>query len=300
MRMPCGRGVSAGCLRWKGLEVNDLLILLGCVAAFAVIMMLVHRANKKRMAGLEAMLREKGFAATWGKDAAEKALSAGVMNFIGPFRTLRTGEKGVSWFALGMAEDRRCIVLEHRYTSGSGKNTSTHYHTIAAVEAPERWPVLSLTGEAFFHKIGEKMGIRDIKVEDEEFNKRFRVKCDDEDFAVLVLTPEMQAWLKLLPKRVEVSIGDGAVCVVKRWVCKAEDVATMIAAAGALRNMLPAELESYNTREMTRPRAEQKALDSEGDEELDHEELDELEEVEPVDDESGEGKPGDGHGGERT
>jgi hypothetical protein len=269
--------------------VNDLLIVLGCVAAFAVIMVLVHRAHKKRMAGLQAMLDSKGFSATWGKEAKEKALSAGVMNFIGPFRTLRTGEKGVNWFALGMVEDRRCVVLEHRYTTGSGKNSSTHYHTIASVEAPERWPVLQLSEEAFFHKIGEKLGLRDIKVEDEEFNKRFRVKCDDEDFAVLALTPEMQAWLKLLPKRVEVSIGDRAVCVVKRWVCKAEDVATLIAAAGALRNMMPAELDSYNARDT----AAEKRRDEAEEINADEEEFDESDVDQSAESESGEGTPGD-------
>jgi hypothetical protein len=51
-------------------------------------------------------------------------------------------------------------------------------------------------------------------MEDETFNRAWRVKCDDENFAMLVLHPAVQAWFLELPKSWWVEVGDGAVCVV--------------------------------------------------------------------------------------
>jgi len=59
------------------------------------------------------------------------------------------------------------------------------------------WPLLLLTSESLLSRIGEKLGLKaDFKVEDEAFNKRWKVECPDEGFALAILSPEVQEVLK--------------------------------------------------------------------------------------------------------
>ena len=57
--------------------------------------------------------------------------------------------------------------------------------------------MLLLTSESLLSRIGEKLGLKaDFKVEDEAFNKRWKVECPAEGFALAILTPEVQEVLK--------------------------------------------------------------------------------------------------------
>ena len=99
--------------------------------------------------------------------------------------------------------------------------------------------------ENFFHKIGELFGSKDLKVDDEGFNKRFRVTGASEDFALLFLTPEIQAQMLGWDRHITLAVGSGRLCVVRGTHPNAEQWQALIDAAVALRLALPAELDAW-------------------------------------------------------
>ena len=76
-------------------------------------------------------------------------------------------------------------VLDYRYTTGSGKNSSTTQQTVVAVEAGGAGgaglPNFTLAREHFFHKIGQAFGYQDIDFDEfPEFSKKYLLRGADE------------------------------------------------------------------------------------------------------------------------
>ncbi len=86
-------------------------------------------------------------------------------------------------------------VFQYRYTTGSGKNRTTHHRTVALVSLPFAAPHTKIGPEGFWSGIGRMVGVRDIEVESAEFNDQYRVTSDNERFAVTLLDQQMLAWL---------------------------------------------------------------------------------------------------------
>ncbi|TVQ61473.1 MAG: hypothetical protein EA378_08865 [Phycisphaerales bacterium] len=120
---------------------------------------------------------------------------------------LRTGHKGLKWFAIGLPQARidptlRPRLFNHSYTASSGRSSQTYHHTIAAFPCPPYWPELRLeptnTLNRFFRNL-IATGKPPLELEDPEFTKRWRITTDDPDFALLCLTPQIQAFINTLP-----------------------------------------------------------------------------------------------------
>lgn len=85
-------------------------------------------------------------------------------------------------------------VFEYRYTTGSGKNRSTHYYSVASLVLPSTLPAMTVSPETMFDKIGKFFGGQDVQFESEEFNQSFRVIGTDERAVHAVLHPQMMEW----------------------------------------------------------------------------------------------------------
>ncbi len=97
--------------------------------------------------------------------------------------------------AQGTIADHNATFFEHRYVVSTGQSTHTVIHCVYATDAPG-WPDLSVTPRHPFSKLMRSLGWRKgLLLDDPQFNHRFVVKCDDEPFAVTLLTPEMQQFL---------------------------------------------------------------------------------------------------------
>lgn len=226
----------------KGDPVIAITVVVGFIALAIAIGVLANVASKKRRAKVALLLNAQGFAtAPDPKDPAHAVAFAAM----GSFQTLKRGAGGVRWSARHEASG--VSLLEHYYTTGSGKSTQHHYHTIAAIPCPPTWPALSVEPAGLFAKLAEFFGSRDIKVEDEAFNKRFRVMADQEDFALVVLTPEAQRWFMTLPDALGVRIGAGAIAVFKRRTMKPEELAALAELPARLAALIPPELDAYGT-----------------------------------------------------
>lgn len=86
-------------------------------------------------------------------------------------------------------------AFQYEYTTGSGKNRRTHRRTAALIRVSFLAPHLTIGPEGFWSSVGRTVGIRDIEIESEAFNDRYRVRCEDERFAITLLDHELIAWM---------------------------------------------------------------------------------------------------------
>lgn len=175
---------------------------------------------RRRRREIAAQLAALGFSHNLKPDAVAKAEA---FNRTGRMLLLKTGPRGVVSYASGIVEGQEVWLVEHQYTTGSGKSRQVHKHIVAATPCPRAWPDLSVTPENLFDKIAGLMGRKDLSLESEAFNKRWKILAENEDFALLVLSPSVQDWAMRLPKSHQVHIGSGALCVVvSRFIRPAE------------------------------------------------------------------------------
>lgn len=73
-------------------------------------------------------------------------------------------------------------IFDYSYTTGGGKNSHTHRHTIVAMESDElRLPEFTLRPEGILDKIGATLGFQDIDFEEHpEFSRTYALKGSDE------------------------------------------------------------------------------------------------------------------------
>lgn len=75
---------------------------------------------------------------------------------------------------------------ETRDAKGNRSET-THRYCIVAVALPASLPPLTVSPENLFTRIGGALGMQDIELESDDFNRRFRVQAHDAKFAYDVL-----------------------------------------------------------------------------------------------------------------
>jgi hypothetical protein len=81
-------------------------------------------------------------------------------------------------------------------SDGRGRRSRTYYRfTCALIQIPAGCPPLRLDHEGFLTRLGSHVGIRDVELEYDDFNQRFRVKCKEQKFAFTLLDGEMMQWL---------------------------------------------------------------------------------------------------------
>lgn len=199
------------------------------VAAFAAIavVMIVH--ERRRLSAIQRELASRGFSVSIKPDLIEREQVFRPLLHLG---NLRTGPSGVKWFAQGRVGQYCAIVVEHAYTTGTGKNKRTVCNTLVAAPGSGDWPVLTLTGESVFHRLGEKLGAAaDVKLEDQRFNRKWRVRCPDESFAMAVLTPDVQQLLAVAGRAEWWSIGgpEAIVCLGRSSAADARGASEMLA-----------------------------------------------------------------------
>lgn len=103
---------------------------------------------------------------------------------------------------LGEWEGKFCAAFEYSFKEGSGKNTSHYAYTVCMFRLMEMvFPRVELRPENLFDRLGTAVGIRDIEMESEEFNRRYRISCEDRKFAFKLLDPRMMEYLMRIPPR---------------------------------------------------------------------------------------------------
>ncbi len=238
-----GMGLAAGRGRPSAM---DLMLMIGGGGAMAIgFIMLIRyasRAERLRTDILARAIESMGvqvIKATSGNRAAGWA----------PFshlKHLNTGERGLVWYASGEIDGKYISIAEHRYVVSTGKSSHVVWHTLASCDVHERWPSVTLRPESFIDKLADRLGMRDVKVESERFNSIWRVKSENENFAVLLLSTEVQGWLETEGGADSWHIGDGHIVRSRRKRLEPDACEAFVHGLIAMRTRIPPELDAWS------------------------------------------------------
>lgn len=188
------------------------------VIAFIGMLIWMFRKNRARQHDLERGLRDDGFTPVLKPDIAAASALFGPIGHV--TSVITRGPEAIKWLASqDLGSGALVRIFEHEYTTGSGKSTQVHQHTVVAWPAPAGWPMVEL------HRTGglqrwwdRRRGRQDIEVGQEEFDKMWRVACASEAFVKAMLAGDARTVLLNSPGGERWIIGHGHVCCVTTGV----------------------------------------------------------------------------------
>jgi uncharacterized protein DUF3137 len=180
----------------------EILLAVAVVAVLGVGSVLVSRwLHRKRVAELTAWAQTNGW--TYTEHAAEM-----VDRFVGVPFGQGFGRSAKHLLSTTMG-GRPVVAFEYSYKErrGSGKDrrTVTYTFQIVATTLPAARPTLQVTHEHLGTKLLGAVGLDDLQLESEEFNRAFRISADDQKFAYDVLHPRTMEWMLSDPRARELS-----------------------------------------------------------------------------------------------
>lgn len=96
------------------------------------------------------------------------------------------------------------IAFDYSYVTETsngkgGRSRETHHYAVCAIALPGFLPMLEITPENALTRMGRLVGLDDIDLESEDFNRRFRVSARNAKFASDVLPPRTMEMLLSRP-----------------------------------------------------------------------------------------------------
>ena len=165
----------------------------GILAVFALLALFVtyaiyaYKKNQARIASLVGLCRSNGWQFSphdpfglpqrWGGTPFDSGYARHAQNVV-------TGEHN----------GHPLVAFDYSYKEDStdskgNRQTRTYHFGVVALGMPCALPELHVGPEGVFSRIGKAIGVQDIELESEEFNRRFRVRCPDPKLATDILTP---------------------------------------------------------------------------------------------------------------
>lgn len=192
-----GRGGGGG-----GGAPGPLVIAVLAAITFAVVWLAVaaSRSQKRKRAGIEALLAERGFIkrAFARQEKAAREAAFAIFERAGGFEGLKGGAKGLNWIAEGsLGSGTAAVVAQHTHMVYTGHGGHAVVSTMVAVRVAGGWPRVSITRNSVWTRpLGGGGGGKMLgPLESEAFNKRWRVACVEDGFALAVLSPRVQEFL---------------------------------------------------------------------------------------------------------
>lgn len=144
----------------------------------------------------------------------------------------------------GDLDGRPITVFESSYMIYTGQTMMQVAYTVYAVEAPD-WPSTHITRRNWFGRIALKLGRQPgLLLDDPQFNSRFKVRTENDDFAIALLSPEMQAFM-LQKMNVRWRINDGRVCLCYSGTLKPQRLPASLERMRQFWSLVPDELEAW-------------------------------------------------------
>lgn len=113
-----------------------------------------------------------------------------------PFGLFRIGNTRRAQFVVsGVHNDLPLRIFDYQYVTGEGRSRQLHRHTCAILAIPAACPPLCLTHENVLTRLEDHLGHHDVKLEYDDFNRRFLVNCEEQKFAFSLLDAQMMEWL---------------------------------------------------------------------------------------------------------
>lgn len=141
----------------------------------------------------------------------------------------------------GPFRGRSMVAFDYSYQthSSDGKGnqtTTTHRYAVCALALAANLPRFELVPEHLLGRLGTMLGMQDIELESEDFNRRFRVRCEDPKLAYAILPPRTMELLLARPALHLRLAGADALC----WESGAHSPAELLARLDTLSALLDA------------------------------------------------------------
>lgn len=117
----------------------------------------------------------------------------------------------------GSFRDRAMVAFDYSYethsTDSEGRTTTqVHRYAVCALRLPAPMPRVELVPEGLLGRVGTMLGMQDIELESEDFNRRYRVRADEPKRAYDVLPARTMEALLARPALHLRLAGADAVC----------------------------------------------------------------------------------------
>ena len=124
-------------------------------------------------------------------------------------------------------------------TDSKGNRSKNYSRFSVAVIELEAWlPDIAIHRENVFTLLGDKLGMKDIDFESEEFNRAFQVKAKDRKFAFELVDPRMMQWLLSCDRRFGFEIHGKGVLIYSKTL-KPTEMLPLIATLKEFRERVP-------------------------------------------------------------
>ena len=154
-----------------------------------------YYAEKKRREHLEQAALEMGL--TFFPDGDERLLE-----LLRRFRLFNQGRaRKMKNLVQGDSGEVQIAIFDYQYTTGSGKNSTTHRMSIAALQSGElRCPDFTMRPENFLDKIGGALGFQDIDFDSHPtFSQSFVLQSSDEEAVRKYFQPNLLEFFETRP-----------------------------------------------------------------------------------------------------
>ncbi|MCC6229803.1 MAG: hypothetical protein IT432_11315 [Phycisphaerales bacterium] len=166
-------------------------------------------------------------------------------------RPLTDGLHGVTWIARGRVSGLQTFVIQHvvcmKHHGRRGASLITRM--FAATSCPAGWPRLELTEMNLGDELLGLVGVRRTEHPSgsSEFGKRWRVSCDDPDFANLVLSARVTDLALSLPGNSGVLIGGGHIVVSLKEYVRPDEAVRLASLPAEFLSLLSPEVSVYQS-----------------------------------------------------
>jgi hypothetical protein len=144
----------------------------------------------------------------------------------------------------GELDGREITCFQHLYVVSTGQTTVPVQNTVIVAAAPQ-WPTVTIRPRgalgAMFLRVGLARGMR---LEDDSFNRAFKVSADNEDFALTLISPEMQRFLLEKPALVW-RVNPGHVAMIYRGQLRFDRLDGSLERMRSFWSLVPPELTAW-------------------------------------------------------
>jgi hypothetical protein len=113
-----------------------------------------------------------------------------------PFAFFRMGRgQKASLVISGTHNGLPLCIFDYQYYIDGGRSRDYHRFTCAILTIPAACPPLRLSHENVLTRLGDHLSHHDVKLEYDDFNRRFLVNCEQQKFAFALLDGQMMEWL---------------------------------------------------------------------------------------------------------
>jgi hypothetical protein len=140
---------------------------------------------------------------------------------------------------------RTVLGFESVYVVYTGQVNVPVAHTVYAADIPI-WPTVTITPRTWMGRLARRLGRQSgLELDEPRFNRRFRVRCPDEDFALTLLAPELQHFL-LEKTGVSWHLGHGRACLVYSGAMRADRIEASLDRLERFLGLVPDELHAWH------------------------------------------------------